>query len=290
MKSKRSLTLIGAAWCTVFLTGCIPSQKTSQTESLHSDVLRAKSFKLKPGEVLLTFDDGPSEFTLRLARFLERHKIPAIYFMNYHNRDKRGSFRFMDTPEGESIVKDICSMSTQLVANHGDFHDKGSRKPEDFMRTAEALIRLCPRPNYFLRTPGGTWRASEKKPLNDAVIPGVNKRFGDVFIGPMNWDITGEDWSRECQKDITACRRSYVQKTVGREIQKCAGGIMLFHDVYASTMKLILGDNWEHVLDNPKSEIPVESMLFDLQMNRCKFVMPTAEQIREANVSEDAQE
>jgi hypothetical protein len=78
-----------------------------------------------------------------LARFLENKNIPAVYFMNYHNKDKREFTIHLDDPNGETAVRELCTMKTQLVANHGDEHSFGNRSPSAIHKTTLALTQLC---------------------------------------------------------------------------------------------------------------------------------------------------
>lgn len=254
--------------------GCKKNTTEAKIKALQEDVLTGQRFALKPGEIVLTFDDGPSKFTLGLAKYLENKKIPAIYFMNYHNPDPRQYTIFLDNPDGQNTVREICKMSTQIVANHGDRHNFHSRPPSDVAQTTLALTSLCPRPFYFVRFPGGNWNSGEKDALNNTVIPNFgipNVRYGEILVGPVNWDITGEDWSDGCQKNLANCRNDYFNKAVGSNSPGCKGGIVLLHDIYPTTMELVLGSSWKQNLENSQSPLSQDGLISRLQQRGCKF-------------------
>ena len=45
------------------IAGCLPKSQENRALELQSGTLTGGDFILKPGEVALTFDDGPSTFT-----------------------------------------------------------------------------------------------------------------------------------------------------------------------------------------------------------------------------------
>lgn len=250
----------------------LASRRGSRVAEFQSEVLRAHDFNLKQGEVVITFDDGPSTFTEGLAKFLDNKHIPAVYFMNYHNKDKREHLVFLDEKRGQDVVRSLCGLTTQVVANHSDEHAFDVRTPERIEKTTESLLSLCPHNFYFVRFPGGKWNPEEDVAFNETFMPGINVRYGEIFVGPVNWDVTGEDWSKGCQSDIPKCRDTYVGKTVGEKGNSCKGGIVLLHDIYPSTMELVLGKNWRENLSNPDSALGADGMLGRLVQQGCKFV------------------
>ena len=44
------------------------------------------------------------------------------------------------------------------------------------------------------------------------------------------------------------------------------------HDIYPTTMELVLGSNWKANLEDPNSPLADDSMLAQLQQSACKFV------------------
>lgn len=259
------------------LCSCIKKNADkAEVSSFQPDVVRAQGLALQPGDVALTFDDGPSQFSLGLAKYLENKQIPAAYFVNYHNRDQRASTPgfHMDQDSGQKTVKEICGMSTQLLASHGDEHDFNKRDPQAIAKTTTALMNLCPKPFYFIRFPGGKYQSSsERAPLNETQIPGQKMRYGELYVGPVNWDVTGEDWSQGCQADVNNCRDTYANLTLGADKNvSCKGGILLFHDIYPSTMEIVLGKNWKTHLTNPSAPLDGDGLIARLQQKGCRFV------------------
>ncbi len=245
------------------------------SKSFSEPSLAARQLGLKPGEVVITFDDGPSVFTAALASHLGANGVPAVYFMNFNNADGRAQeYKLsMDSPAGREAVKTVCAAPGQLPANHTDNHSMSDRGPENLGRTARALEELCPKPFYFFRPPGGNWQTGDDLRLNSAPYPGrPGVTYGQMYAGPVRWDVTGEDWQGSCQGDIPGCRESYLRMTTGDQPGACRGGVLLFHDIYPSTMELVLGREWKSLLAQPSQPLGADGLIAKLRRAGCSIV------------------
>ena len=125
--------------------------------------------------VVLTFDDGPSEGTERVLDILQRHKIPAVFFVCGQNVKR--------LPE---LTRAIVSAGHE-IGNHTDSHvDLWFRSRSvlhgELLRTQstiEEVTGICPR--FFRPTFGSRWF-------------GMRNVLKDLSLEQVLWDTGGDDW------------------------------------------------------------------------------------------------
>lgn len=175
---------------------------------------------LAEGVLALTFDDGPGltdgdgpgPKTERLATFLSDAAIPATFFMcGKHVRE------LPDLPGRLGALGHV-------VANHTHNHPDLTRPepPVDVVaevRDTDALIGAGPGVTYF-RPPYGSWSDGVAAALN------VDTELAQRYVGPINWDIDGDDWAAWRDGVSPAvCAENYLRAT-----QMQGRGIVLMHD------------------------------------------------------------
>lgn len=100
-------------------------------------------------QIALTFDDGPEPgVTERILAVLERHRVPAAFFMV--GRNVR---RFPD------LVRRVADAG-HVIGNHSDTHLDGwrvgtQRLLADFNRGTDALANVLRHPPHWMRPPYG---------------------------------------------------------------------------------------------------------------------------------------
>jgi peptidoglycan/xylan/chitin deacetylase (PgdA/CDA1 family) len=172
--------------------------------------------------VAFTFDDGPSEFTADLSRYLKNEKIGATFFINGANA------------EGREGVLDQQKTDGHLLANHTHTH---ASLPEldtngvisEVEETDRLLEGRVAGDKLFFRPPFGAW--------NENVMKAISGSTMKKYIGPVFWDIgdsqtenSGADW--DCWEDngngtqsVRECGDLYM-----REILLKKRGVILMHD------------------------------------------------------------
>jgi peptidoglycan/xylan/chitin deacetylase (PgdA/CDA1 family) len=105
---------------------------------------------VKEKAIALTFDDGPSLYTLSILRILERYGIKATFFMIGKHIERY-----------PQIVKQVASKG-HLIGNHSYNHLKLKGKPEsqlDFEvnKTAILISKLTSKNCYWFRPPMGSF-------------------------------------------------------------------------------------------------------------------------------------
>jgi len=163
----------------------------------------------------ITQGDGPGPRTLELAKYLNQRGIEATFFTV-------GKY----AAQYQDILSGVRNCG-HLVANHTfehpqlvDYYNAGGDLFDQVARTDGHIRKWVDGSTIFFRPPYGAWSPDVAKALNDNLAVCLN------HIGPILWDIDGEDWA--CwQNGTTAqdCFQGYLNLIV-----KKGRGIVLMHD------------------------------------------------------------
>jgi peptidoglycan/xylan/chitin deacetylase (PgdA/CDA1 family) len=161
-----------------------------------------------PGEIALTFDDGPNEAaTLELLEVLARHGVRATFF-------SIGNF-VRQRPE---ITRAVVAAG-HLLGNHTMSHPKLSTEPAarvrqelaDCSAVLEDLTGVAAR---FFRPPFGARR------------PAVLRIARELGLVPVTWNVTGHDWNPIGMDGILKNLDAGIARNRGRG----CGSNLLLHD------------------------------------------------------------
>lgn len=159
----------------------------------------------KPGELALTFDDGPNPaWTPRLLDLLAEHNVHATFFLI-------GKFA-----KAERELARRVSEAGHLIGNHTWTHPDLSRTPasnilDELTRTSDLLAQITGKPIRYFRPPFG------------ARSPYVLKLARQLGLVPVTWNAMTRDWREpsadkiggNLQKKIDANqRRGYATNIV----------------------------------------------------------------------------
>ena len=148
----------------------------------------------KPGELALTFDDGPNPaWTPRLLDELASHGIKATFFL-------LGS-RAESEPE---LVRRIAAAG-HTIGNHSWSHPnlalaKGDRVLHELMRTSALIEDLVGAPVRFFRPPFGARR------------PAVLRIARQLGMRPVLWNAMTSDWSGMPAEQIAERLSSRIER------------------------------------------------------------------------------
>jgi peptidoglycan-N-acetylglucosamine deacetylase len=151
--------------------------------------------------VALTFDGGPSGYTPKIERILQRKDVRATFFWV-------GSRTF----GWEKVVRRISDKGYE-IANHSWFHDdlttlSADAVRRDLARTNRRLARLTgERPSLF-------------RPPYGAVNEQVRGVAADLGLRTVSWDADSLDWTSPGCEEIV--------QLVARRVRP--GSIVLLHD------------------------------------------------------------
>jgi peptidoglycan-N-acetylglucosamine deacetylase len=147
---------------------------------------RALTAPHKPGEIVLTFDDGPNPaWTPRLLDTLAAHRVQATFFL-------LGRFA-----QGQpDLVRRIAAQG-HLIGNHSWSHPDLSRKPartirDELERTSTTLEQITGAAVRYFRPPFGARR------------PVVFRIARELGLAPVLWNAMTSDWSEPSPERIAA--------------------------------------------------------------------------------------
>ena len=194
--------------------------------------------------VVLTYDDGPDEHTLPLARYLNQEGVKATFFVNGRRFCKTFDANGVcTTPQDtrpcigapqaaaqnpkyypESLLDELVALGHR-IANHTQDHCHLPQQTNaenliwQLKATQDILDRhICDGVKLF-RAPYGEW--------NGTVLGRLGAGF-NMITGPVNWEIDGGDW--ECWRNGAtpeSCANKYLGILNGRGQRN---GIFLMHD------------------------------------------------------------
>lgn len=151
-------------------------------------------------QIALTFDDGPSEWTLPVIEVLERHGIPATFFFCGKNVERRPDLARFVHKHGYEIGNHTYSHPWLLPLSEQCIHAELSRTQRVIEQTTGVRPRLF-RPPYGCRAPG---------------LLAVER---DLELTEVLWTVIGKDWHASAS-------------VISGRVLKAAepGGIVCLHD------------------------------------------------------------
>jgi peptidoglycan/xylan/chitin deacetylase (PgdA/CDA1 family) len=164
-----------------------------------------------------TFDDGPGENTLAIAKYLYEEGISATFFVV-------GKYA-IHQPE---ILKALVEWG-HIIGNHTFDHPDipyyvsvNGNIQDQIIRT-ETVILPYTDDTIFFRAPYGKWSKEVAAALNANLYSTLN------YVGPVHWDVGGVDcWFWLNGKSVAYALDAYILS-----IEQAGKGIVVFHDEIA---------------------------------------------------------
>ncbi|RYE29106.1 MAG: hypothetical protein EOP42_15145 [Sphingobacteriaceae bacterium] len=161
----------------------------------------------------LTFDDGPGQHTLSIARFLFEHHIRATFFVvgkyAFHHPEILAELKAMNHIIGNHTY-DHPDMPVYLSVD-GDVIDQ-------VLRT-DVLIKPYAGQEVYFRPPYGKWSKEVAEELNKSMLTANH-------IGPIHWEVAGIDcyyWYNNWP--VADAAKRYLD-----DIEQNGHGIVVMHD------------------------------------------------------------
>lgn len=198
----------------------------------------------QPGEIALTFDDGPNAtWTPRLLDVLAKYDVRGTFFLL--------GGRAAAQPE---LVRRMAAAG-HTIGNHSWSHPNLARTPanrvrEELKRTSDMLEQILGRPVKFFRPPYGGRR------------PVVFRIARELGLTPVLWNAMTSDWTEPPAEKIAGELAGMINRqerrgrgtgivlhdgghrdpAANREPSVAAAGMLL--ERYAKTHKFVTVDAW----------------------------------------------
>lgn len=180
------------------------------------------------GVLALTWDDGPDQRTLDLARFLRSRRVSGTFFVvraweeGVSEEPGRGPDRFATGYAHLPVLSDLVALGHR-IGNHTDGHVildglADERVVEQIGKNQIALDPFLGNELRMFRAPGGYWSAAASSALDQSA-------FADT-VGPFRWDIDEKDWSAS----LDGVSPHVVAKRYLATAVRLKKGIVLLHD------------------------------------------------------------
>jgi len=202
---------------------------------------------LKPGQFVLTFDDGPNPSTTPKAlEVLEKYNIKGTFFINSQNWSDLDN-----DPSAVEIVKKIYKAG-HTIGSHTYHHkdlfeaiDDGTMKENIDAMTDKIEDIIGVRPAYF-RPPCGNGGYVESDSKKKKMTEEIQKYLGERGYSIIMWGTDTRDWEHKekTEKVIETLNEELASPGVS---PKTNSYIALFHDVYDTTVSLNLPNVIEYV-------------------------------------------
>ena len=154
--------------------------------------------------VALTFDDGPSEYTVELSRGLKERGVQATFFLLGENMEGRRKMV-------EELVKD-----GHLIGNHSYHHVQLNKlsieeATGEIEKTNRLIREWTGEAPVYIRPPYGAW-SQELEKVVDMI--------------PVFWNVDSLDWKLQNKEQVLSCLSGQVEE----------GDVILMHDGYRSSV------------------------------------------------------
>lgn len=167
---------------------------------------------LKKGEVILTFDDGPGQFTEEVSASMKQGGAPSVFFVLGARLGVAGQ---------ERVRK--AAADGHEVSVHGYNHATESGKPFTALSQEETLRQLS-RVRGAIKSAVGRQPAYFRPPYGIISPEALRAIISGLELVPVGWTIDTLDWSTKDPDEL-------FERTVSL-LGRRGKGIVLLHDVH----------------------------------------------------------
>ncbi|MGM0607569.1 MAG: polysaccharide deacetylase family protein [Candidatus Muiribacteriota bacterium] len=182
-----------------------------------NNFLAQSDYFLNPGEIILTFDDGPTNIgdrTRDITNALIDYNFPGIFFV-------LGS-------KISSSTNHLLQKQNQIgdVSVHGWNHATPAGKPFTTMST-NAALRDIDRSFNTIKNITGENPGFFRPPYGSITPVQADRIISDYNLVPLGWSIDSQDWSTKNPETL--------YNNMVNMISKRGKGILLLHDIHEQT-------------------------------------------------------
>jgi len=247
MLSKINLTFL-------ILSALLANDVTAKKAKVYTNCL-------KPGQFALTFDDGPNPETTPIAlEVLEKYNIKGTFFINAKNWSDLD-----EDPRAVETVKKTFEAGHD-IGSHTYFHkdlfeaiedNTLKENVDDMTDKIESIIGV--KPIYF-RPPCGNGGYEESDPKRKEMSEKIQEYLGERDYNIIMWGTDTRDWDykENVDKVIETLNEQLTSPNVS---PKTHSFITLFHDVYPSTVNIVLPTVIEYVQSLGYTFVPLSECI-----------------------------
>ncbi|KAF9975495.1 hypothetical protein BGZ73_000847 [Actinomortierella ambigua] len=197
-----------------------------------------------PGQVAVTFDDGPSAYTPALLDYLDKKKVKVTFFVNGDNAGR------IDKGVKKAAVVRAYKAGHQIASHTWSHQDLAklstSKIGQEMKKLDDTLKKLIGVRPLYMRPPYGSTNSKALKYL------------GDNGYTVVNWNIDSNDWQHP--DDVASSIKAYTSVLTKSSARK-QGWIALQHDTYAKTATELGPQIIDWLLANKYTVVPVGTCL-----------------------------
>ncbi len=151
----------------------------------------------RPGELALTFDDGPNPlWTPRLLEILARHQVQATFFVVGSYAQRQPELLRRMAAAGHGIGSHAWSHRNLAVTS-------STKIREELKRTQQTIEQILGQPVRFFRPPFGGRR------------PAVFRIARQMGLTPVLWNTMTSDWKQPSAETISAQLAAKIDRLEG---------------------------------------------------------------------------
>ena len=220
---RTAMGVFGILLCVVYVSGA--GRKTGQT-----DLETSAECSDEMPQLALTFDDGPSEYTITLSEGLKERGVQATFFLLGEIMERN-----------EAAVKQLAQ-DGHLLGNHSYHHVQlnklsQSKACQEIVKTNNLIYEYTGIYPMYVRPPYGEWDT---------------KLDCGIDMIPVFWSVDSLDWKLKNTDQIV--------KKVLAQVED--GDIILMHDGYSTSVEAAF-----QIVDNLKKEgfrfVTADKMIVD---------------------------
>jgi len=179
---------------------------------------------LKKGEIILTFDDGPTTINNRTAQVTEGLKefnYPAIFFTLGSKIGVKGS----------ALINNE-NIAGSSVAIHGYYHATPKGHPFTAYKNYSTILNQLRKTSDIIKSATGVTPKFFRPPYGVFRTEDLKNVIKDLGVVPVGWTIDSMDWNTK-DSDV-------LYKNVKKLIRKRGKGILLMHDIHPQSVRTFL--------------------------------------------------
>lgn len=199
-----AILILGGVWMLITFIGATNIKMNYFFKSWHSQ-------ENTSNQIALTFDDGPSDNSLKILEILKKHQVKATFFCIGHRVDERPDIVKKIIDEGHTIGNHTYSHAQ----NMGFFSSKTMlREIESCNRAIAAATGKTP---HFYRPPFGISN------------PNIKKAIRITEMQPIGWSVRSFD--------ALLTSKELIYKNIIRQVK--SGDVILLHDDRVLTQEVL---------------------------------------------------